>query len=73
MKQCTVAHYAEEFKESSAKLAVESSQAISQTARELGVGCVDPVTQPQGEYYAVDWKYLATQFCIWFQAKLDKQ
>jgi transposase-like protein len=38
MKQCTVTHYAEEFKASSAKLAVELSQAISQTARELGAG-----------------------------------
>ena len=37
MSQRKVTQYAEEFKRSSAKLALSSSQSISQSAKELGV------------------------------------
>ena len=37
MKKRTVHHYATEFKESSARLAAESDQSVSQTAKDLGI------------------------------------
>ena len=40
MKKRKVRNYAEDFKRSSAKLAVESDQPISATARDLGVHAV---------------------------------
>lgn len=35
-------HYSEEFKQSSAKLAAESEQPISQTAKDLGIWALTP-------------------------------
>jgi transposase-like protein len=63
MKPRTVTHYAEEFKESSVKLAVESSQAVSQTARELGI---HPAT-----LYSWVRKYYPSDKQTWHHSKYE--